>query len=196
MDAARAIEGGAGAAGLAALRAHAPPAAAFPAFTAGELRAAFRDHSSELERCEPILAWAARARGALDVAIAEGLHALRRGERLAALGCHLDDYAREVLDLGRRAALGLARLGEGLATRPLLRAALRTGRVRLRAAQTVLAVARGERIVATRSMTVAAVSLRCATSARSSSAPSTRSRGNTSARAIRARWRSGKLARR
>jgi hypothetical protein len=92
-----------------------------------------------------MLAWAARARGAIDVAIAEGLDALRHGDRLAALGCHLDDYAREVLDLGRRAALGLARLGRELRTRPLLRAALRSGRVRLRAAQTVLPVARGER---------------------------------------------------
>ncbi|HET9599769.1 MAG TPA: HNH endonuclease, partial [Anaeromyxobacteraceae bacterium] len=50
----------------------------------------------------------------------------------------------EVLDLGKRAAQGLAALGEALGTRPRLREALRSGRVRLRAAQTVLPVALGE----------------------------------------------------
>jgi hypothetical protein len=49
-----------------------------------------------------------------------------------------------VLDLGRRATEELARLGRELATRPLLREAVRTGRVRLRAAQTILDAARGE----------------------------------------------------
>ena len=95
------------------------------------------------DHLEAALASMGRARGATDVAIAEGLDLLRRGDRLPALGCHLDDYAREVLDLGKRAALGLARLGRELRTRPLLRAALRAGRVRLRAAQTILNVAAG-----------------------------------------------------
>src|SRR5512140_377211 len=126
------------------LRGHAPPQAELPPFTAAELRELFRAGATEVEDCEALLAWAARARGALDVAIAEGLAALRQGDRLAALGCHLDDYALEVLDLGRRAALGLLRLGRGLRSRPLLRAALRSGRVRLRAAQTILSVASGE----------------------------------------------------
>src|SRR5512140_1201595 len=117
------------------LRGHAPPRAELPPFTAAELRALFRAGATEVEDCEALLAWASRARGALDVAIAD---------RLAALGCHLDDYALEVLDLGRRAALGLLRLGRGLRSRKLLRAALRSGRVRLRAAQTVLSMASGE----------------------------------------------------
>ena len=127
------------------LRGHAPPQFELPPVTAAELRAWLREGIPGLEDCERVLAQASRARGAIDVAIAEGLDVLRRGERLASLACHLDDYAREVLDLGRRAALGLAGLGEGLRTRPLLRDALRSGRVRLRAAQTVLAVAAGER---------------------------------------------------
>src|SRR5512138_2096748 len=126
------------------LRGHAPPQADLPPLTSAELRALFRAGATEVEDCERLLVWAARARGALDVAIAEGLAALCQGDRLAALACHLDDYALEVLDLGRRAALGLLRLGRGLRSRPLLRAALRSGRVRLRAAQTILSVATGE----------------------------------------------------
>jgi hypothetical protein len=145
MDGARAIEAETLDGGTARLRGHAPPQVELPPFSAAELRAYLREGVPEVEDCERLLAWASRARGAIDVAIAEGLDLLRRGERLASLACHLDDYAREILDLGRRAALGLARLGRELRTRPLLRAALRSGRVRLRAAQTVLAVAAGER---------------------------------------------------
>ncbi len=112
-------------------------------FTSAELDALFRGGEAEADACEAILARAARARGAVDVGLAEGLHALRQGDRLPQLGCHLDDYAREVLDLGKRAAEELARLGRELGSRPLLREALRSGRVRLRAAQTVLGVAKG-----------------------------------------------------
>jgi hypothetical protein len=57
---------------------------------------------------------------------------------------HLDDHARERLDLGKRAAETLALLGRELPSRPLLREALRSGRVRLRAAEMVLKLARGE----------------------------------------------------
>jgi hypothetical protein len=94
----------------------------------------FRGGQPESDDCEKLLALAARARGGLDVAIAEGLHALRHRDRLAELGYHLDHYAREVLDVGRRAAESLAKLGGDLRTRPLLRDALRSGRVRIRAA--------------------------------------------------------------
>ena len=137
--------GGATAASAApGLRRHAPPRADLPSLTASELRAAFGAGAAEIEDCERLLAWASGVRGALDVAIAEGLAALCRGDRLAALACHLDDYALEVLDLGRSASRALAQLGRGLSGRPLLRAALRSGRVRLRAAQTVLPVAKGQ----------------------------------------------------
>jgi hypothetical protein len=143
MDGARAIGTAAPGGGLPALRDYALRRVELPPITPGELRAWFRSGAPGLEDCERILAWAARGRGAVDVGLAEGLARLCEGDRLAALGCHLDDYAREVLDLGRRAALELVRLGRGLRSRPLLREALRTGRVRLRAAQTVLAVAIG-----------------------------------------------------
>ncbi|ACL64147.1 conserved hypothetical protein [Anaeromyxobacter dehalogenans 2CP-1] len=104
----------------------------------------FRGGEPEADELERMLAWASRGRGAIDLAVAEGLAALCRGERLASLGFHLDDYAREVLEIGKRAAEGLARLGAGLRTRPRLREALRSGRVGLRAAETVLAVASGD----------------------------------------------------
>ncbi len=123
---------------------HAPPEVELEPFTPAELDLWFRGGEPEADDCERLLACASRARGGLDVAIAEGLHALCQGDRLAELGFRLDDYAREVLDLGKRAAESLARLGAELRTRPRLREALRAGRVGLRAAQTVLPVATGE----------------------------------------------------
>lgn len=123
---------------------HAPPQLQLDPFTPGELYDLFRGGELDADHCEVLLAWAARYQGALDVSIAEGLDALRQGDRLAQLACHLDDYAREVLDLRKRAAQALARLGRELRTRPLLREAMRAGRVRLRAAQTILGVAVGE----------------------------------------------------
>src|SRR5574338_87776 len=123
---------------------HVPPEVDLTPFTAAELDRWFRGGEPEADECERFLAWASRARGGIDLGLAEGLHALRQGDRLAELGFHLDDYAREVLDLGKRAAEGLARLGTELRTRPRLREALRSGRVGLRAAETVLPVATGE----------------------------------------------------
>src|SRR5574340_1819218 len=123
---------------------HVPPDVDLAPFTPAELDRWFRGGEPEADECERFLAWASRARGGIDLGLAEGLHALRQGDRLAELGFHLDDYAREVLDLGKRAAEGLARLGAELRTRPRRREALRSGRVGLRAAETVLPVARGE----------------------------------------------------
>src|SRR5512138_1514099 len=144
MDGALASGTAAPGGGTPALRGYALPRVELPPITPAELRAAFAAGAPELEDCEPFLAWAGRAHGAIDVTLAELMARLCEGERLAALGCHLDDYAREVLDLGSRAALELVRLGRGLRSRPLLREAMRSGRVQLRAAQTVLAVATGE----------------------------------------------------
>ncbi|ACL65869.1 HNH nuclease [Anaeromyxobacter dehalogenans 2CP-1] len=144
MNAAHATAGLDAAALDAALARHAPPRVELPPFTPAEIEAWFRGGELEGDVGEHLLVWAARMRGCLDVELAEGLTALRRGDRLAALGCHLDDYAREALDLGKRAAENLARLGAGLRERPLLREALRAGRVRLRAAETILPVAVGE----------------------------------------------------
>ncbi len=97
---------------------HAPPRVELPAFAPAELRAFVRSGEREVDRCEALLAWAARARGSIDVKIGEGLHALRQGDQLARLGCHLDDYAREVLDVGEHTARNLARLGAELPKRP------------------------------------------------------------------------------
>jgi hypothetical protein len=123
---------------------HAPPRVDLEPLTPTELHVFLRGGEPEADDCERLLASCARARAAIDLAIADGLHALQQGDRLARLGCHLGDYAREVLDLGTRAAQSLARLGRELRTRPLLRAALREGRVRLRAAETILAVVSGD----------------------------------------------------
>ncbi len=127
-----------------ALGRYAPPPVELPSSAGGELETLLRGGELEADACEHLLAWAARARGCLDLALAEGLAELRRGDRLAELGCHLDDYAREALDLGKRTAESLARLGAELRARPLLREAMRSGRVRLRAAEVVLPVAVGE----------------------------------------------------
>jgi hypothetical protein len=122
---------------------HDPPRIDLAPFTRAELDEWFRGGEPVADDCEKLLVWSARAAGGIDLAIAEGLHALRQGDRLAQLGCHLDDYAREVLDIGRRTAENLVRLGGALRTRPLLREALRCGRLGIRAAETVLPVAVG-----------------------------------------------------
>ena len=113
-------------------------------YTPAELYEVFRGGEPDADKCEAILARTARYHGAYDVALAGHLDALCRNDRLEELGSHLDDYAREVLGIRRRAALELARLGRDLRTRPLLREALRSGRIRLRAAQTIARVAVGE----------------------------------------------------
>ncbi len=127
-----------------ALGCFALPPIELPPFTREELELLFRGGEPEADACEHILASAARIQGCLDLGLAEGLAELRRGDRLAELGCHLDDYARETLGLGRRTAESLARLGAELRARPLLREALRSGQVRLRAAETVAPVAVGD----------------------------------------------------
>jgi hypothetical protein len=94
---------------------------------------------------ERLVAQMARAGGALDVALGEGLAALTAGDRLISLGFScLTDYAREVLGVKERKAQDLAHLARELRSRPLLRAAVRAGELRCRAAQTVLPVARGD----------------------------------------------------
>jgi 5-methylcytosine-specific restriction endonuclease McrA len=122
----------------------APPELDLPQLDRGAIREVLRAGDREAENVEAWLASAARGRGAVDLAIGEGLAALRVGDRLAELGYHLGDYAREVLGIDARTALKLAHLARELRSRPLLRAALRSGTVRLRAAEVVLPVAVGE----------------------------------------------------
>ena len=92
-----------------------------------------------------LLARVARSRGALDIGLAEVLAALAEGDRTLRLGfSSIGDYARHRLGIAPRTAQGLVRLGKGLASRPLLRAAVRAGLVSQRAAQVVLPVACGD----------------------------------------------------
>jgi hypothetical protein len=113
--------------------------------TPAELRALVLGGENDSDACERLLAQVSRGEGALELAIGEGLSALCQGDRLVALGFScLGDYARERLGLGERKAQAMAQLARELGTRPLLRAAVRAGEVRIRSAQTVLPVARGE----------------------------------------------------
>ena len=92
-----------------------------------------------------LLARVARGRGAMEVAMGEGLAALAQGNRTLQLGyASLGDYARERLGMAERTAQEKARLARELRDRPLLREAVRRGEVSARKAQAVLPVARGE----------------------------------------------------
>jgi hypothetical protein len=121
-----------------------PPAPPEPC-TPAELRALVHGGLTESDVCETLLAQVSRIAAAFDLAMGDGLAALTVGDRLIRLGfSNLRDYAREVLDLSERTAEAMARLSRGLRSRPLLRAAVRAGEVRVRSAQTVLPVAVGE----------------------------------------------------
>ena len=96
-------------------------------------------------RVDRLLVRVARGHGAVDVALGECLAAMGAGDRALRLGfAGLADYAREVLGMAGRTALGLARLSRELGERPLLRAAVRRGEVSPRLAQELLPVARGD----------------------------------------------------
>jgi hypothetical protein len=103
---------------------HVPPPFDLTPFTRAELYRWFKGGEATGDRCEKLLAWGSRALGGLNLNLADGFHALQQGGRLAELGFHLDDYARERLDMGKRCAETLALLGRELQSRPLLREAL------------------------------------------------------------------------
>ena len=126
----------------------APPAAlveaarALEVLSPSERRCVLRNEAGLL--LDGLLARVARGRSAVDVALCEGLGALSVGDGALRLGFSgVGDYARERLGLAARTGQSLARLGRALAERPLLRAAVRSGEVSLRAAQAVLPVAAG-----------------------------------------------------
>ncbi|TMA88724.1 MAG: HNH endonuclease, partial [Deltaproteobacteria bacterium] len=107
-------------------------------------RRGLRCHEAAVQ-VERLLTRFARGRGALDVAIGEGLLALGIGDRALRLGyCGIGDYARERLGIAASTAQKMARLARELRGRPLLREAVWTGEVTARQAETVLPVARGE----------------------------------------------------
>src|SRR5512137_2416939 len=106
-------------------------------------RAVLRDEAALL--LDGLLVRVARGRGALDLALGEGLASLAVGDRLLRLGFSCPaDYARERLGISGSTAEKLARLARNLADRPLLRQAVRSGAVSARKAETVAPVARGE----------------------------------------------------
>jgi hypothetical protein len=94
---------------------------------------------------DALLVRIARGRGALDVAIGEGLDALSVGDRVLRLGyAGIGDYAREQLGIAASSGQKMARFARELRERPLLRAAVRAGEVSMRRAEAVLPVARGD----------------------------------------------------
>jgi hypothetical protein len=141
----------------------APPAAleeaarALEVVSPRERRSVLRGEAALL--LDGLLVRVARGRVALDVALCEGLGALSVGDRLLSLGWSgVGDYARERLGVAARTGQVMARLGRALAERPLLRAAVRSGEVSIRAAEEIVTVAVGDDEAAwverARSMTV------------------------------------------
>ncbi|MFL5458511.1 MAG: HNH endonuclease, partial [Myxococcales bacterium] len=92
---------------------------------------------------DALLVRVARGRGALDLAVGEALDML--GSRVVELGFSgLGDYARERLGIAASTAQKMVRFARRLRERPLLRAAVRTGEVTMRAAEAILPRAVGE----------------------------------------------------
>src|SRR5512141_1395047 len=60
---------------------HAPPALDLTPFTRAELYRWFKGGEPTSDACERLLAWGSRAHGGIDLAIAEGFHALQKGGR-------------------------------------------------------------------------------------------------------------------
>jgi hypothetical protein len=122
-----------------------PSRLSLPPCSPAELRALVLGGENDSDACEWALAQVARAQGAVELAIGDGLAALTVGDRLITLGSScLKDYAREVLGIGERKAQALAQLSRELERRPQLRAAVVAGEVRIRHAQAVLPVALGD----------------------------------------------------
>ncbi len=137
-----------------------------------ELPGLLRDECAFL--LDGLLTRVARARGAVDVAMGELLADLDAGQRVIALGFSgVADYGREVLDVGESTARNLARLARALRDRPLLRAAVWSGEVSTRKAETILAVARGdaEALWVARAKASTVRALRAAVKATAGSAP-------------------------
>jgi HNH endonuclease len=94
---------------------------------------------------DKLLTACARGRGALDVAIGDGLAAMAVGDRVVQLGFSgIGDYAREELDIAPRTAQKLAQLARGLREWPELRDAVWTGQVTARKAEILIGLRRGE----------------------------------------------------
>jgi hypothetical protein len=94
---------------------------------------------------DALLVRVARGRGAVDVVLGEGLATLGSGSPVLDFGYSgAGDYAREVLGIAASTAQKMIRFAKALRERPLLRAAVWSGEVTLRAAEAVLPRARGD----------------------------------------------------
>ena len=92
-----------------------------------------------------LLTRVARGRAALDIAIGEGLLALRDGHRTMRFGyAGIGDYARERLGIKASTAVKMAERAEKMRGCPLLRNAVWLGVVSISKADAILPVARGE----------------------------------------------------
>jgi len=97
------------------------------------------------ELVDRLLVQVARASGAIDVAMGEGLASLCSGDGPMRLGYSgIGDYARENLSIAGRTAFGMARLARELRSRPMLRDAVRSGEVSVKKAEAILRVAVGD----------------------------------------------------
>src|SRR3954469_12833155 len=94
---------------------------------------------------DKLLSRCARGRGALDVAIGEGLAAMAVGDRVVRLGFSgIGDYAIEDLGIARRTAQKLAQLARGLREHPELRASVWTAEITPRKAEILLRLPRAD----------------------------------------------------
>lgn len=108
-----------------------------------ERKGLLRDEAALL--LDGLLVRVARGRGALDVALGEGLCSLSVGDRVLRLGFScLGDYSRERLGIAGSTAQKMARLARALRDRPRLRFAVHAGEVSARKAETILPVALGD----------------------------------------------------
>jgi hypothetical protein len=92
-----------------------------------------------------LLVRVARGRGALDVALGDGLATLAVGDRTLRLGYQsVGDYALQRLGVAASTAEKMARLARALRERPFLRAAVWSGDLTARKAEVIVPVARGD----------------------------------------------------
>jgi hypothetical protein len=94
---------------------------------------------------DALLVRVARGRGAIDVALGEGLATLGSGSPVLDLGYSgVGDYAREVLGIASSTAQKMIRFAKALRECPVLRASVWKGEVTMRAAEAALPRARGD----------------------------------------------------
>src|SRR5712671_4362678 len=93
------------------------------------------------QRLDALLRSVTAGYSALDVAIGEGLHALDVGRRAMDLKySNIGDYAREELGINASTATKMARLARKLRERPLVREAVRQGKLTARKAEVIAPV--------------------------------------------------------